>query len=332
MMIFQSIGMELVIAFLAGLILTSIVAFLIARSVLKSRVSKASESAKKEAELTYSVEKNRLDMQLEYAQNEAERLKEQIKSDKEEAQRVLNEKKIEWNELYKKDLEEQERAQKEAREELEKKINLLVGNATKEINISAEKMLKERQNEFSKSSNESIGQVLNPLKDKISELQKVVNDNKEHQANRDGRMEEQIKNLMEQCVKTQNTANEMSSALRHDTKVQGDWGEMKLENLLASQGLVEGIHFNVQSSLHDKDGNVIRNEKDKTMRPDVILHLDQRREIIIDSKVSLTAFTNFINSEEQEDKNRFLDEHIKSLEKHWKELSAKDYSSYVVSV
>ena len=331
MMIFQSIGMELVIAFFAGLILTSIVAFLIARSVLKSRVSKASESAKKEAELTYSVEKNRLDMQLEYAQNEAERLKEQIKSDKEEAQRVLNEKKIEWNELYKKDLEEQERAQKEAREELEKKINLLVGNATKEINISAEKMLKERQNEFSKSSNESIGLVLNPLKDKISELQKVVNDNKEHQANRDGRMEEQIKNLMEQCVKTQNTANEMSSALRHDTKVQGDWGEMKLENLLASQGLVEGIHFNVQSSLHDKDGNVIRNEKDKTMRPDVILHLDQRREIIIDSKVSLTAFTNFINSEEQEDKDRFLDEHIKSLEKHWKELSAKDYSSYVVS-
>lgn len=323
--------MELILSFLVGLILTSIVAFFIARSVLKSRVAKAEESAREHAEHVFSIEKKELSMKLEYAQADVDKLNRQIQLDKEEAQRVLNEKKIEWNELYKKDLEEQERAQKEAREELEKKMNLLVGNATKEINISAEKMLKERQNEFSQKSNESIEQIFNPIKKCVDDLQRAVNENKTDQANRDGRMEEQIKNLMEQCVKTQNTADEMTAALRHDSKVQGDWGEMKLENLLTSQGLVKGINFSVQSVLCDENGKPIKNDNQNMMRPDVILHLDQKREIIIDSKVSLTAFANYVNAEKDEDKERFLDEHIKSLEKHWKELANKDYSSYVVS-
>ena len=117
--------------------------------------------------------------------------------------------------------------------------------------------------------------------------------------------------------------------IKHGAKVQGDWGETVLDELLQAQGLTNGIHYDTQATIKDATGNTIRSDEGSIMRPDVILHLDQRHELIIDSKVSLTAFLDYANAENEEDRQRYLKAHIESIQKHVKELSAKDYSSYI---
>jgi DNA recombination protein RmuC len=102
-----------------------------------------------------------------------------------------------------------------------------------------------------------------------------------------------------------------------------------LDELLQSQGLTKGIHYDTQAVIKDATGKTVRSEEGSIMRPDVILHLDQRRELIIDSKVSLTAFIDYVNADNEDDRQHYLKSHIDSLQKHVKELSAKDYSSYI---
>ena len=114
---------------------------------------------------------------------------------------------------------------------------------------------------------------------------------------------------------------------RHAGRVQGNWGEIILDELLESQGLTKGVHYEIQSSIRDSVGDVVRNVDDHGMRPDVILHLDQKRDVIIDSKVSLTAFMDYVNAEDEADRQRYLKAHVDSIRKHVKELSTKDYSS-----
>jgi DNA recombination protein RmuC len=111
--------------------------------------------------------------------------------------------------------------------------------------------------------------------------------------------------------------------------VQGNWGERVLEELLDSQGLQCGIHYERESVIRDKDGNVVKTDTGGNLRPDVILHLDTNREVVIDSKVSLTAFMDYINAETEEQRQTYLKQHIDSIQKHVKELSKKDYSSYI---
>ena len=125
------------------------------------------------------------------------------------------------------------------------------------------------------------------------------------------------------------SADELANALKHGTKVQGDWGETVLNELLESQGLVSGIHYDIQSLIRDERGNVIKNETGSMLRPDIILHLDQKRDVVIDSKVSLTSFIDYVNADNEEERNKFLKAHIDSLWKHVTELAAKDYSSYI---
>ena len=121
----------------------------------------------------------------------------------------------------------------------------------------------------------------------------------------------------------------MTRVFKHGTKVQGDWGETVLDELLEAQGLTRGVHYDVQSVIRDGSGQVIKSEEGSLMRPDVILHLDLRREVIIDSKVSLTAFIDYVNAETEDERQQYLKAHIESIQKHVKELSVKDYSSYI---
>ena len=96
--------------------------------------------------------------------------------------------------------------------------------------------------------------------------------------------------------------------------MQGDWGERILGELLDSQGLTQGVHYDVQTYLRDAKGEIVTTDEGAKMRPDVILHLDQRREVIIDSKVSMTAYLDYVNAETEDDRNRYLRQHIDSLQ------------------
>ena len=142
-------------------------------------------------------------------------------------------------------------------------------------------------------------------------------------------MKAHIEHMLNQSRETQKCTEEMTRAFKHGTKIQGDWGETIIDELLQSQGLTKGVHYDIQPVIKDADNNVVHNENGSIMRPDIILHLDTKRELIIDSKVSMTAFIDYVNAENEAERQNCLKAHLESIRKHVTELAAKAYSRYV---
>ncbi len=220
-------------------------------------------------------------------------------------------------------------AHKDAMDALQKRFDETVEKVSTQLKEETGEMLKARQKEFSESSSLSLGQIVTPLKENIAELKKAMEDGSKEQAERNGEMRERIKSLMEHSDAARKSADELAAAFKHGNKMQGDWGETILEELLSSQGLTKGVHFDTQAVIRDAEGRTVRNADGGIMRPDVILHLDERREVIIDSKVSLSAYVDYVNAENEPERQNFLKAHLDSIKKHVKELATKDYSSYV---
>lgn len=211
----------------------------------------------------------------------------------------------------------------------EARFQEILGRVTSELKTATEEMLKQRQQEFSQSSHRDIGQIVNPLRETIEAMRNAMNNSNLRQTELSSAMKEQIQMLMQQSEAARHSAEELARVFKHGSKVQGDWGETVLQELLDSQGLTCGIHYDTQVTMRDANGQILKSEQGSMLRPDVILHLDYNREIIIDSKVSLTAFMDYINAETEEERSQYLKIHIDSLQKHVKELSVKDYSSYI---
>ncbi len=209
------------------------------------------------------------------------------------------------------------------------KFDETIAKVTAQMKSATEDILKRRQEEFAASSNTSIGQIVNPLKETIDRMKEAMQENTIRQTSISSEIKTQAENMMRQSAAAKESADELTRVFRHAGRVQGNWGEIVLNELLESQGLTENVHYELQSSIRDASGDVVRNDNDHGMRPDVILHLDQKREVIIDSKVSLTAFMDYVNAEDENDRQKFLRAHVESIQKHVKELAAKDYSSYV---
>jgi DNA recombination protein RmuC len=137
--------------------------------------------------------------------------------------------------------------------------------------------------------------------------------------------------MIRQSIEAQRSAEELTRAFKHESKTQGDWGEVILSNLLEKQGFTEGKDFETQIVMRDENGNTIRPDEGENLRPDVLLHLDDKRDVIIDSKVSMTAYIDYANAEDELSRRHFLKEHIASLKKHVDELSAKNYTQYQIN-
>jgi DNA recombination protein RmuC len=199
-----------------------------------------------------------------------------------------------------------------------------------EAQIATEKMLKQRGEELSKTGNATMEQLVNPLKETIAKMEKTMNDTTLQQTAANTSLKEVLKQSIESNAATKSAADDLVRAFKHDSKLQGDWGECVLEELLESLGLQEGIHFETQATLRDAGGNVLHSEETgKTMRPDVIVHLDMKKDVIVDSKVSMTAFMDYVACDDVEQRKTLLKNHIDSLKKHVDELSKKKYTSYV---
>ncbi len=209
------------------------------------------------------------------------------------------------------------------------KFDETIGKVSAQMKSATEDMLKRRQEEFAASSNTSLGQIVNPLKETIDKMKEVMKENTIKQTSISSEIKTQAENMMRQSAAAKESADELTRVFRHAGRVQGNWGEIILDELLESQGLTKGVHYEIQSSIRDAAGDVVRTENDRSMRPDVILHLDQKREVIIDSKVSLTAFMDYVNAQDEDDRQKYLKSHVESIRKHVKELANKDYSSYV---
>ena len=224
--------------------------------------------------------------------------------------------------------DQQQRHERE-KAELEQHSRELLDRTMLQIQTTTNEMLKQRQREFTQSSNESIGQIVTPLRETIDRMKRAMEDNTVRQTAMSSEMKANIENMMRTSQAAKESADELTRVFKYGSKVQGDWGETVLDELLQSQGLTPGIHYDTQSSIRDAQGNTVRTEEGSVMRPDVIMHLDQQRELIIDSKVSLTAFMDYANAQNEADRQRYLKAHVDSIQKHVKELAAKNYSAYI---
>ena len=198
-----------------------------------------------------------------------------------------------------------------------------------QVQAATDELLKQRQKEFAEQSSSNLGQIVTPLRETIDKMKKAMEDNTLKQTSMSSEMRTNIEHMMRQSQAAQKSAEELARVFKHGSKVQGDWGETVLDELLEAQGLTRGIHYDTQAVIRNAQGQAVKSEGGSLLRPDVILHLDQRREVIIDSKVSLTAFMDYVNAETEEERQQYLKAHIASLQSHVKELSAKDYSSYI---
>lgn len=276
-----------------------------------------------------------LQQQLEQVQQQAEKELEEINSRHEEikaeARKHLDEMKEEELKRMSEAKADWQKQTAYALDAQQARFDETIAKVTAQLKTATDEMLKQRQKEFAESSHMNIGQIVTPLRETIDSMKKVMNESTLKQTSMSSEMKVNIENMMRQSEAAKKSADELARVFKHGSKVQGDWGETVLDELLESQGLTKGIHYDIQSVIRDSDGFVVKSNEGSIMRPDVILHLDQRREVIIDSKVSLTAFMDYVNAEEENKRQQYLKAHIDSIQKHVKELSAKDYSSYVQS-
>lgn len=284
------------------------------------------ETLKKEASEQLAKTKAEAQQQLEAVKKEAS---EQLETTKKEAGNLLAKTKAEAEAQQQKALAEKDAAWNDIMKGQEQRFNETMARMSEQMKNATADMLKDRQKEFADSSNQQLGQIVNPLRETIDKMKQTMADTTLKQTEMSSVLKDNIERSMQQAMAAKKSAEELANALKHGSKVQGDWGEAVLDELLTSQGLVRGIHYDTQAVIRDAQGNTVHTDDGATLRPDVILHLDQRREVIIDSKVSLTAFLDYANADNEADRQRFLKIHIDSLQKHVKELSTKDYSAYV---
>ena len=188
---------------------------------------------------------------------------------------------------------------------------------TKEFENLANKILTNNSKTFKEQNKESIKGILNPLKEKIEGFEKKVAESQKESIGMHSALKEQLRGLKDLNLQMSKEAINLTKALKGDSKVQGDWGETQLEMLLEKANLTKGIHFQTQGGYRDDDG--------KLKKPDFIINLPDDRHLIIDSKVSLTAYEAYTSNDDEAEKENSLKKHLESLRKHIKDLSSKKY-------
>lgn len=194
----------------------------------------------------------------------------------------------------------------------------------------ASKILDQTTQKLKSENVESMSHITQPLKQNIEQLQQAIDKTNHETARSTASLSEQLKSMAEQTAKIDASATRLTNVMRGANKVQGNWGELTLMNLLDSQGLRLGVDYDVQQTLSDDRGNVLTNEESgKRMIPDVILHYPNNEDIIIDSKMTIDAYANYMNAEDEIVKKKYADDVVKSIRTQFTSLSKKDYTSYI---
>ena len=206
-------------------------------------------------------------------------------------------------------LQEKLQDQKKEMEALNEKFAAQFKNLANEI-------FEEKSRKFTEQNKSNIFDLLKPLGEKINEFEKKVEETHKDNISRNSALREQLENLQKLNVQMTREAENLTRALRGDTKTQGAWGEFILESILEKSGLEKDREYFIQETFTTVEGR---------LRPDVIIRLPESKHVIIDSKVSLTAYNNFVNSDSEEDKLQYLKQHLVSIRQHLKLLGDKNY-------
>lgn len=273
------------------------------------------ESERQRAEELIGLERSRAAEQLETAQrNAAEQL--------ETAQRNTAEQLALAKEAYDKQLEA---LKKMNREQVETQLKML----KEQMMATSEEVLKVRQAELGEANKEQVSKIVDPLQKSLKDMKEALDDSKEKHQEALHKLDATIQANIRNSVHLNDTAERLTRALTGEVKVQGNFGELKLRQLLEDLGLKEGEQFSSQEHLRDRLGNIVKDDDGRGLIPDFILHFPNNRDVIVDSKMSFTAYERYVNTEEPEEKTRYLKEHIVSVRAQVDRLYKKDYSKYL---
>lgn len=243
--------------------------------------------------------------QLKLQVNQTAKERETIRPEKEALVIQLSKKETDFENLW-----ERNKEQKEEVEKLQEKF-------TKEFENLANKILEEKTTKFTEQNKENLKNILSPLQDKIQLFEKKVEDTHKESIDYHAALRQQILGLREMNEQMSKETLNLTKALKGDSKMQGNWGELILERVLEKSGLEKGREYEVQQSFTTEEGNRVQ--------PDVVINLPDGKKMIVDSKVTLTAYERYINEEDDNLKSQFLKEHLVSLKRHVDQLSEKNY-------
>ncbi len=276
-------------------------------------------SRKKDVESSLMLVQQQLKAEQERAASEAQMLRQQSETEK----AALKDQMSSEAKIRQEQFDAQQRAMKEQFGEQLKTVQEQFQNlATKVLDQTTDKL---------KTQNvESIQTLTNPLRQHIDELQKAIHNTNAETAKQTASLSEQLKSMAEQTTKINETATHLTNVMKGGNKIQGNWGEMTLKNLLESQGLVEGRDFDLQQTITDEHGNLVLNEDSGArMVPDAILHYPNNEDVIIDAKMSIDAYAKYVETDDEAQRKMLAREVVKSVREQFKKLSAKEYSRYV---
>lgn len=199
-----------------------------------------------------------------------------------------------------------------------------------QMKTTTETVLKARQEELGARNKEQVGKIVDPLQKSLKDMQEALLLSKEQQKEAMTRLDETIKMNMKQSASLGETADRLTRALTGEVKVQGNFGELKLKQLLEDLELKEGEQFDTQETLRDKAGKGLRGDDGRGMVPDFILHFPNNRHFVVDSKMSLTDYERYMNAEDgTPEKSAYLKAHIESVRAQVKRLAKKEYTKYL---
>ncbi len=300
--------------FFLGLVLGGLALFFIFQQKIKAAKADGEHRVEK-AILTFQEDKNDLEKRIEV-------LNERLANEERNLQTLeknLNKTTVEKEESEKKYfvLEADYRHLQQRLEEEKQQLENIQGKFKKDFELLAQGILKQNTREFNETSQRQMEGILNPLKEKIIDFEKKVEETYQKGKIDQTVLKEELKRLQEMNTKLGEEAGNLTRALKSDSKKQGNWGEVVLERILERSGLIKNEEYFLQQTATGEDG--------KIYRPDVLIKLPEDKHLVIDSKVSLTAFEKYISAEENDKKEAALKQHLNSIKNHVKELSEKNY-------
>jgi len=305
--------MEYIIAIIIGIGIGVIIGILVNKSKISAETAKSSMLAKENLRLKEDMEKR-------------------LQQYKAEAEAMLAKAKEEAREALADERNNSERLRRESDRQWEQKLEAL----RQEMQKNAAEQLAAKQRDLQESNRSQMDELLKPIKEQFAEFRKSVDESKtQNEVNKkelqnsfeatmklfQQEQQQAVANLKEQTMRIGSDAANLTRALKGDSKMQGDWGEMVLETILENSGLRKDEEFFIQENTKDGEG--------KNFRPDVIVRFPEGRSVVIDSKVSLTAYADAVATDDEAERDRLLKAHAISVRKHIDELAAKDYSTLV---